>query len=68
MMPNIAGDFLIPSQALNEDLKLPLEILGFLDVNRLFKHVKQTLHDSEIRFFPRQFSFKKSVFSTAILP
>jgi len=68
MIPNLVGNFWLPSQTPNAYLKVPLEILGFLDVNRLFKHVKQTLHDSEIRFFPRQFSFKKSVFSTTILP
>ena len=38
--------------------KIPLEILGFLVVNRLFEHVKWTLHGSEIWFFPRQFSLK----------
>ena len=45
MMPNLAGHFSIPSQAPNEDLKTPLESLGFLDVDRLFNHVKWTLHN-----------------------
>jgi hypothetical protein len=67
-MPNIVRDFWLPSRALNADLKVPLESLGFLDVNWLFKHVKQTLHDLEIQFFPGQFSFKKSALSLAIPP
>ena len=44
-MPNIVGKILIASQDPNADLKAPLERLGFLDVDRLFKHAKQTLHD-----------------------
>jgi hypothetical protein len=48
MMPHLVEDFLMPSQDLKKYLKVPLEILGFLDVNRLFKHVKQTLHGSQI--------------------
>jgi hypothetical protein len=44
-MPNLVGKILIASRAPNGDLKAPLEILGFVDVDRLFKHAKQTLHD-----------------------
>jgi hypothetical protein len=45
MMPNIVGKILIASRAPNADLKAPLESLGFVDVDRLFKHAKRTLHD-----------------------
>jgi hypothetical protein len=45
MILKLAGHFSIPSQALNEDLKTPLDSLDSLDVDRLFKHAKQTLHD-----------------------
>jgi hypothetical protein len=45
MMPNIVGNILLASRAPNAYLKAPLERLGFLDVDRLFKHEKQTLHD-----------------------
>ena len=38
MIPNLAGKFSIPFRAPNEYLKTPLESLGFLDVDRLFKH------------------------------
>jgi hypothetical protein len=48
MMPNLAGHFSIPSQAPNEDLKTPLESLGFLDVDRLFKHEKRIFYGREI--------------------
>ena len=44
-MPNLVGKILIASWAPNGDWKEPLEILGFVDVDRLFKHEKQTLHD-----------------------
>ena len=44
-MPNLVGKILIASQDPNIDLKAPLEILRFVDVDRLFKHAKQTLHD-----------------------
>jgi hypothetical protein len=44
-MPNIVGKILIASQDPNGDLKEPLEILRFVDVDRLFKHAKRTLHD-----------------------
>jgi hypothetical protein len=44
-MPNLVGKILIASRAPNGDLKAPLESLGFVDVDRLFKHAKQTLHD-----------------------
>jgi hypothetical protein len=44
-MPNLVGKFSIASRAPNEDLKAPLESSGFVDVDRLFKHVKRTLHD-----------------------
>jgi hypothetical protein len=44
-MPNIVGKILIASRAPNADLKAPLEILGFVDVDRLFKHAKRTFHD-----------------------
>jgi hypothetical protein len=44
-MPNLVGKILIASRAPNADLKAPLEILGFVDVDRLFKHAKWTLHD-----------------------
>ena len=50
MIPNIVGKLWLDSRAPNADLKAPLEILGFLDVDRLFKHAKQTLHDWEIWF------------------
>jgi hypothetical protein len=50
MILKIAGHFSIPSQAPNADLKAPLESSGFVDVDRLFKHAKQTLHDRENRF------------------
>jgi hypothetical protein len=39
-MPNLVGKILIASRAPNGDLKAPLEILGFVDVDRLFKHAK----------------------------
>jgi hypothetical protein len=45
VMPNLVVKILIASQAPNADLKAPLESLGFVDVDRLFKHAKQTLHD-----------------------
>jgi hypothetical protein len=48
MMPNLVGKILIASQAPNVDLKEPLEILGFVDVDQLFKHAKWTFHDREI--------------------
>jgi hypothetical protein len=44
-MPNLVGKFSIASRAPNADLKAPLESSGFVDVDRLFKHAKQTLHD-----------------------
>jgi hypothetical protein len=44
-MPNLVGKILIASRDPNADLKAPLEILGFVDVDRLFKHAKRTLHD-----------------------
>jgi hypothetical protein len=44
-MPNLVGKFLIASRDPNADLKAPLEISGFVDVDRLFKHAKRTLHD-----------------------
>ena len=47
-MPNIVGKILIASQAPNVDLKAPLEIFRFVDVDRLFKHEKWTFHDKEI--------------------
>jgi hypothetical protein len=40
---HIAGNFFLPSQDLNSDVKIPLEILGSVDVNRLFERVKQPL-------------------------
>jgi hypothetical protein len=50
MILKLAGNFSIPSQAPNEDLKKPLDSLDSLDVDRLFKHAKQTFYDREIRF------------------
>jgi hypothetical protein len=50
MILKLAGNFSIPSQAPNEYLKAPLESSGFVDVDRLFKHAKQTFYDREIRF------------------
>jgi hypothetical protein len=47
MILKLAGHFSIPSQTPNADLKAPLESSGFVDVDRLFKHSKQTLHDRE---------------------
>jgi hypothetical protein len=47
MMSNLVGKILIYSRAPNADLKEPLESLGFVDVDRLFKHAKRTLHDRE---------------------
>ena len=47
-MPNLVGKILIASQDPNADLKVPLESLGFVDVDRLFKHEKQALHFLEI--------------------
>ena len=47
MMPHLVGNFSLPSRALNEDLKVPLERLGCLVVNKLFERVKQTLHGSD---------------------
>jgi hypothetical protein len=44
-MPNLVGKFFIASRDPNAYLKEPLEILGFVDVDRLFKHSKWTLHD-----------------------
>jgi hypothetical protein len=44
-MPNLVGKILIVSWDPNGDLKAPLERLGFVDVDRLFKHAKRTLHD-----------------------
>jgi hypothetical protein len=49
-MPNLVGKFSIASRAPNEDMKAPLEISGFVDVDRLFKHAKWTFYDREIRF------------------
>jgi hypothetical protein len=40
-MPNLVGKFSIASRAPNADMKAPLEISGFVDVDRLFKHAKQ---------------------------
>jgi hypothetical protein len=48
MMLKIVGLFSIPSQAPNEDLKTPLEILYSLDVDRLFRHEKWIFYDREI--------------------
>jgi hypothetical protein len=45
MMPNLVWDVLLASWTPNADLKAPLESLGFVYVNKLFKHAKQTLHD-----------------------
>jgi hypothetical protein len=50
MILKLAGNFSIPSQAPNEDLKTPLDSLDSLDVDRLFKHEKWTFYDREIRF------------------
>jgi len=50
IMPNLAGHFSILSQAQNEDLKAPLESLGVVDVDRLFKLVKRIFYDREIWF------------------
>jgi hypothetical protein len=44
-MPNLVGKILIASWAPNAYLKAPLESLGFVDVDRLFKHAKRTPHD-----------------------
>jgi hypothetical protein len=44
-MPYLVGKFSIASQDPNADLKAPLESSKFVDVDRLFKHAKQTLHD-----------------------
>ena len=44
-IPNLVGKFSIDSQDPNADLKAPLEILGFVDVDRLYKHEKRTTHD-----------------------
>jgi hypothetical protein len=49
-MPNLVGKFSIASRAPNADMKAPLESSGFVDVDRLFKHAKQTFYDREIRF------------------
>jgi hypothetical protein len=48
MMLKLAGNFSIPSQAPNEDLKTPLESLDSLDVDRLFIHEKRIFYDREI--------------------
>jgi hypothetical protein len=48
MVLKLAGNFSIPSRAPNEDLKTPLESLGFLDVDRLFRHEKRIFYDREI--------------------
>jgi hypothetical protein len=48
MMLKLAGNFSIPSQAPNEDLKTPLESLDSLDVDRLFRHEKRIFYDREI--------------------
>ena len=66
MMPHIVEEFWIPSQYLETDLEVPLEILGFLYVKQLFKHVKQTLHGSKFWFFPRKFSLKNLRFHQLI--
>ena len=50
MILKLAGHFSIPSQAPNEDLKTPLDILDSLDVDQLFIHEKQIFYDREIRF------------------
>jgi hypothetical protein len=47
MILKLAGNFSIPSQTPNEDLKTPLDSLDSLDVDRLSKHAKKTLHDRE---------------------
>jgi hypothetical protein len=44
-MPNLVGKFSIAFRAPNADLKAPLESSGFVDVDRLSKHAKRTLHD-----------------------
>jgi hypothetical protein len=44
-MLNLVGKFSIASRDPNAYLKAPLESSGFVDVDRLFKHEKQTLHD-----------------------
>jgi hypothetical protein len=49
-MPNLVGKFSIASRAPNVYLKAPLEISGFVDVDRLFKHAKRTFYDREIDF------------------
>jgi hypothetical protein len=49
-MAYLVGKFSIASRAPNADLKAPLEISGFVDVDRLFKHAKRTFYDQEIRF------------------
>jgi hypothetical protein len=41
--PHMAGGILLPCQAPNEILKTPLEILGYLYVDRLFEHGKWSL-------------------------
>jgi hypothetical protein len=42
--PHLLGDFQLPSQAPNEHLNAPMEILGSVDVNRPFQHTKRPLH------------------------
>jgi hypothetical protein len=59
MILKLEGHFSIPSQAPNADLKAPLEISGFVDVDRLFKNAKRTFHDRENSIL------KKSALSTA---
>ena len=47
MILKLEGHFSIPSQDPNEDMKTPLDSLDSLDVDRLSKHAKWTLHDRE---------------------
>ena len=49
MILKLAGHFSIPSQALSEDLKTPLDSLDSLDVDRLFIHEKWIFYDREIQ-------------------
>jgi len=44
---HIAGKFFLHSRALNSDLKIPLKILGSIDVNQLFKRVTRPLQGWE---------------------
>ena len=45
--PHIVGDFWLPSQAPNENLNAPMEILGSVDVNQPFERTKWPLHGCE---------------------